>query len=103
MDVINALLSLVMALKVPSPFFEVLAVVIVVFAFWYTFESILTKRIENRAKSLDNEAKRLENEAKSLDNQKKRLDNELLKKQLSQPESDDTTPSAPTLGEDENL
>lgn len=96
MDVINALLSMVMALKVPSPFFEVLAVVIVMFAFWYTFESILTKRIENRAKSLDNEAK-------SLDNQKKRLDNELLKKQMSQPANDDTTPSAPTLGEDENL
>ncbi|PEO40091.1 MULTISPECIES: hypothetical protein [Bacillus cereus group] len=89
MSVINELLSLVMALKVPSPYFEVLAVVIVLFAFWYTFESILTKRLENQDKSLDN--------------QKKRLGNKLLEKQLSQPVNEALTPSAPTPGGETNL
>ncbi|MEB9381644.1 hypothetical protein P4J09_27065 [Bacillus cereus] len=89
MGVINELLSLVKALKVPSPYFEVLAVVIVLFAFWYTFESILTKRLENQDKSLDN--------------QKKKLNNELIKKQLSQPLNETSTPSAPTSGGETNL
>ncbi|OUA59992.1 hypothetical protein [Bacillus thuringiensis] len=82
MDVIKSLLSLIETLKVPSPFFEVLAVGIVAFAFWYTYETIQSLR---------------------LDNQKKKLDNALLKKKLSQPVNNDPAPSAPTPGGETNL
>ncbi|MED1021124.1 hypothetical protein [Bacillus mycoides] len=82
MDVIKSLLSLIETLKVPSPFFEVLAVVVVAFAFWYTYETIQSLR---------------------LDNQKKRLDNELLTKKLSQPANSNSAPSAPTPGGETNL
>ncbi|HHT7222262.1 TPA: hypothetical protein ACTZ52_005384 [Bacillus cereus] len=79
---VKELLSLVGSLKVPSPYYEVLAVFVVILAFWFTYETIMSHR---------------------LDNQKKRLENKLLEKKLSQPENTTSTPSAPTPGEETNL
>ncbi|MDF9633168.1 MULTISPECIES: hypothetical protein [Bacillus] len=79
MDV-NSLISLLEWLKnvVPSPYFEVLAVVAVILALVKSVVIIQGHR---------------------LDNQNKRLNNTLLQQKISQPPNNNPTPSAPTPGE----